>query len=62
MRIMGQAFVEYLRRDAKSRQRTMFSYDLVDGESKEPLVTRSGDVERIARQMSNPAWIDALPT
>jgi hypothetical protein len=62
MRIMGQAFVEYLRRDAKSRQRTMFSYDLVDGESKEPLVTRSGDVERIAQQMSNPAWIDALPT
>jgi hypothetical protein len=54
--------VAYLRREAEKTSRPMFSYDLIDSEGRELLVTRSGDVERIARQMSDPAWVDALPT
>jgi hypothetical protein len=61
MQAIGQAFVAFLRRDAENTNRPMFSYDLIDASGRELLVTRSGDVERIARQMSDPTWVDALP-
>jgi uncharacterized protein len=61
MQAIGEGVVQYLRRDAEASNRPLFSYDLIDAKGRELLVTRSGDVERIARQMSDPAWIDGLP-
>jgi hypothetical protein len=62
MKAIGRAYVEYLRRHAKTVDEVMFGYDLVDPHGRELLVTRDGDIPRIARQMSDPAWVDALPT
>ena len=61
MQAIGQAYVEFLRRHAEESNRAIFSYDLVDAHGRELLVTRSGDVERIARQMGDPDFIDRLP-
>jgi hypothetical protein len=61
MKAIGQAFVQYLRQHAQQIKKSMFGYDLVDPEGKELLITRAGDVARIARQMSDPAWLDAQP-
>jgi hypothetical protein len=61
MRTIGQTYVEFLRQHARKLGRVMFSYDLVDPQGKEILVTRDGDVDRIARQMSDPDWVDRLP-
>jgi hypothetical protein len=61
MQAIGEDFVEFLRRHAQASNKSVFSYDLIDANGRELLVTRSGDVERIARQMSDPTWIDGLP-
>jgi hypothetical protein len=61
MQAIGEAYVEFLRRHAQASNRPLFSYDLIDDRGRELLVTRTGDVERIARQMSDPAFIDGLP-
>jgi hypothetical protein len=61
MKVIGEAFVQYLDAHAKKINKPMFGYDLVDPEGKELLVTRSGDVARIARQMSDPIWLDEQP-
>ncbi len=62
MKVLGEGIVAYLRAHAGGLDRPIFSYDLVDPETRrELLVTRSGDVDRIARQMSDPAWLDAQP-
>jgi hypothetical protein len=50
-----------LARHAQESNRAIFSYDLIDAQGRELLVTRSGDIERIARQMADPAFIDELP-
>ena len=62
MKVIGNAWVEFLRQHARKVNRPMFSYDLVDALGKELLVTRAGDITRIARQMSDPAWVDNAPT
>jgi hypothetical protein len=61
MQAIGQAYVAFLRRHAQESNRAIFSYDLIDAHGRELLVTRSGDIERIARQMADPAFIDGLP-
>jgi hypothetical protein len=61
MQAIGEAYVQFLRRHSHASNRLPFSYDLIDANGRELLVTRTGDVERIARQMSDPAWIDGLP-
>jgi len=62
MKVLGQGIVAYLRAHATGLDKPIFSYDLVDPETRrELLVTRSGDVDRIARQMSDPAWLDSQP-
>jgi hypothetical protein len=61
MRAIGQGYVEFLRRHALESNRAVFSYDPIDANGRELLVTRSGDVERIALQMGDPAFIDQLP-
>jgi uncharacterized protein len=61
MQAIGEGYVEYLRRHAKESNRPIFSYDLIDAAGHELLVTRTGDIERIARQMSDPNWVDGLP-
>jgi hypothetical protein len=61
MRVIGRAFVEYLRNHAEQMKKPVFGYDLVTARGTELLVTRSGDVPRIARQMSDPAWLDEQP-
>jgi predicted acylesterase/phospholipase RssA len=60
MKAIGEAFVEYLRRHAQQVQKPMFSYDLIDAHGKELLVTRTGDIERITRQLGDPEWIEGL--
>jgi hypothetical protein len=59
MQVIGQAFAQYLKDHSASVQKPIFSYDLVDANGKELLVTRTGDVSRIAEQMSDPRWLDA---
>jgi hypothetical protein len=61
MQAIGQGYVEFLRRHARDSNRAMFSYDLIDATGRELLVTRAGDIERIALQMGDPAFIDGLP-
>jgi uncharacterized protein len=62
MKVLGEGIVAYLRDHAAGVGKPMFSYDLVHPETKrELLVTRSGEVDRIARQMSDPDWLDAQP-
>jgi hypothetical protein len=58
MRVIGQAFAQFLRTHAEQVGKPVFGYDLVTPEGKELLVTREGDVERIARQMGDPRWLD----
>jgi hypothetical protein len=62
MKVLGQGIVAYLRAQSAAAGKPMFSYDLVHPETgRELLVTRSGDIARIAQQMSDPAWLDAQP-
>jgi hypothetical protein len=62
MKVLGDGIVAYLRAHSAGVDKPIFSYDLIDPETRrELLVTRSGDVDRIARQMSDPAWLDAQP-
>jgi len=62
MRALGDAFVQYLEKNATETKRAMFGYDLLDAHGKELLVTRTGDTARIAKQMGDPAWVDGLVT
>jgi len=62
MQVIGHAFVQYLQNHAAQVGKPMFGYDLLTNEGKELLVTRDGDVRRIATQMSDPAWLDRQPT
>ena len=61
MKVIGQAFAQYLDAHAQKVHKPMFGYDLVDPEGKELLVTRSGDVTRILSQLSDPTWVDSQP-
>ena len=62
MKVLGEGIVAYLRDHAARVGKPIFSYDLVHPETgRELLVTRSGEVDRIARQMSDPDWLDAQP-
>jgi hypothetical protein len=62
MAAIGSAFVEFVGEEAKRRQTVPFSFDLTNAQGKELLVTRAGDIATIARQMSDPNWLDAQPT
>lgn len=62
MKVLGQAFVTFLREHAAKVDKPMFGYDSINPENgRELLVTRSGDVTRIARQLSDPDWLDRQP-
>jgi hypothetical protein len=61
MAVIGEAMVQFLAQHAQQTGRVSFGSDLLDENRKELLVTRSGDVARIAANMSNPAWVDDLP-
>ncbi len=61
MQTIGRAFVQFLQNHAEQVAKPMFGYDLVTADGKELLVTREGDVARIARQMSDPRWLDEQP-
>jgi len=62
MKVLGQAIVAFLRGHAAKVDKPMFGYDLINPENgRELLVTRSGDVARIAQQMSDPDWLDRQP-
>jgi patatin-like phospholipase len=62
MKVIGEAYAQFLREHAAKIGKPMFGYDLTDPEGKEILVTRTGDVARIARQLGDPDWLDAQPT
>ena len=62
MKRLGEGIVSYLRDHSADVGKPMFSYDLIHPETgHELLITRSGDVDRIARQMSDPDWLDSQP-
>ncbi|HMI85985.1 MAG TPA: patatin-like phospholipase family protein [Polyangiaceae bacterium] len=61
MQAIGQGYVEFLRRHAEQSNQAVFGYDPVDASGRELLVTRAGEVARIALQMGDPAFIDGLP-
>jgi hypothetical protein len=62
MKVIGEGVVQFLRGHAAKTGKPPFGYDLIDPETRrELLVTRTGDIDRIARQMSDPAWIDSQP-
>jgi hypothetical protein len=62
MKVLGQGIVQFLRDHSLKVDKPMFSYDLINpDDGRELLITRAGDVARIARQMSDPDWIDGQP-
>jgi Patatin-like phospholipase len=61
MQVIGQALVEFLQTHANEVGKPVFGYDLVTPDGKELLVTRQGDVTRIARQMGDASWLDEQP-
>ena len=62
MKALGGALVTFLRDHAAKVDKPMFGYDLINPENgRELLVTRSGDVARIAQQMGDPDWLDRQP-
>jgi uncharacterized protein len=62
MKTLGQAFAAFLRDHAAKVEKPMFGYDLISPvNGRELLVTRSGDVARIAQQLSDPDWLDRQP-
>jgi hypothetical protein len=61
MQVIGHAFVQFLQSHSAQVGKPTFGYDLVTPEGKELLVTRQGDVKRIARQMGDPQWLDEQP-
>jgi hypothetical protein len=62
MKTIGDAYVEFLRKHAAKVGKPMFGYDMIDPEGKELLVTRTGDVDRIAKQLGDPDWLDSQPS
>lgn len=59
MKVLGEGIVAYLRAHSADVGKPIFGYDLIHPETgHELLVSRTGDVDRIARQMSDPAWLD----
>jgi uncharacterized protein len=53
MKVVGQQMAAFIMESGNA-----FTKDLVDEKGKDILVTSSGDVERIRRQMSDPDWLD----
>jgi len=55
MKIIGQQVAEYIVRSGNN-----FKKDLVDNKYNDLLVTTSGDITRIQKQMSTPGWLDSF--
>ena len=53
MKIIGQQLAEYIVQSGNN-----FKKDLIDNRCNDLLVTASGDVTRIQKQMSSPEWLD----
>ncbi len=60
MQVIGQAMANFVVKEAAKRGRPPFSFDLVDAEGKELLVTRTGDLSRIKAQLSSQEWLDGF--
>lgn len=59
MRVIGQAVVAFIAKEAQRRGEPPFSFDLISVRNKkELLVTRGGDVAKIRKQMSSRLWLD----
>ncbi|MHC4995942.1 MAG: hypothetical protein ACYTGQ_12915, partial [Planctomycetota bacterium] len=58
MKTIGLALVRAIQTEATRRGLPPFGFDPVDERGRELFVTRRGEVERIRRQMSSPAWLD----
>jgi hypothetical protein len=62
MKILGQAVVQFLRAHAAQIDKPIFSFDLVNpDDGRELLITRDGAVKDIAKNLSDPNWIDSQP-
>jgi patatin-like phospholipase/acyl hydrolase len=59
MKIVGQQMAEYICSDTYSKN--WFREDLINEHDNDQLVTFSGDVTRIQKQMSDPEWLDSFP-
>jgi hypothetical protein len=57
MKLIGQQMAEYIVKESKNG----FKYDLVNENGNDQLVTFSGDITRIQKQMSDPDWLDKFP-
>jgi hypothetical protein len=55
MKIIGQQVAEYIVESGNN-----FKKDLVDNKYRDLLVTTSGDIIRIQKQMSSPGWLDGF--
>ena len=57
MKIIGQQMAEYIVKESKNG----FKDDLVNENGNDQLVTFSGDITRIQKQMGDPEWLDSFP-
>jgi hypothetical protein len=57
MKAIGQGMAQYVCDEAARRGAGPFSFDLIDEDGKELLVTRTGNVPAIAAQFANPEWL-----
>ena len=55
MKIIGQQLAEYIVQSGNN-----FKKDLIDNRCNDLLVTASGDITRIQKQMSSPEWLDSF--
>ncbi|HEY5368299.1 MAG TPA: hypothetical protein VIJ75_04840 [Hanamia sp.] len=55
MKVIGQQTAEYIVQTGNN-----FKKDLVDNRYNDLLVTTSGDISRIQKQMSSPEWLDGF--
>ena len=53
MKIIGEQMAKYIVLEGKA-----FTKDLVDEKNNDLLITMSGDIDRIKKQMSDPNWLD----
>ena len=58
MKIVGQQMAEYICSEDYSNN--WFRKDLINENGNDQLVTYSGDIKRIQKQMSDPDWLDGF--
>jgi hypothetical protein len=57
MKVIGQAMAQFLSEHANDSKRPMFSYDPVDEQGRDLLVTKAGKIGEISARLGDPNWL-----